>query len=141
MKHSEKATSHTSAHSEQKPLRVLCAEDNEHLALVIKMALERSGFFVECVDDGRVALDRIKADVDFFDLLITDHRMPRLSGLHLVQGVRGTSYRGKIVVHSSHLENAELAAYRALAVDHVFTKPVAMPEFMRVIRQLIVSMP
>ncbi len=141
MKPPEKETLHRIPPVATKPLRVLCAEDNEQLAVMLKFALERAGFFVEWVDDGQRALDRITADVAFFDLIITDHRMPHLSGLQLVEGVRSTAYHGKIAVHSSHLLDAELTAYLALAVDHVFTKPVQLAEFLRVIRQLVASAP
>lgn len=120
---------------ERKPLRVLCADDDEQIGAILEMALERAGYFVECVHDGQMAFERITADLKFFDLLVTDHRMPHLSGLQLVERLRHAGFSGKIVVHTSHLQHRETSAYRALAVHAFLTKPVTLPELLTAVQQ------
>ncbi len=122
-------------------LRVLCAEDDESLALMLRLALERAGHIVERVEDGVKALERITSDVAFFDVLLTDHQMPRLSGLGLVSKLRDTAFTGLIVVHSSRLTQAEVAAYRALAVDCILNKPVELAELLAAVQQTGAAMP
>lgn len=122
--------------SGRKPLRILCAEDNEQLAFMVKLAFEKAGHLVECVGDGTTALEWLTSDAKSFDVLMTDHRMPRLTGLGLVAKLRDTEFSGTIVVHSSHLTDAEADAYRALAVDYVLTKPVSLPILLDLISQI-----
>jgi CheY-like chemotaxis protein len=130
----------TNAHG-RKALRVLCAEDDDPIAFLVKSVLEREGHHVERVADGEEALERITADVKFFHLLITDHQMPRRSGLALVSKLRDTAFSGTIVVHSSRLRDAEVEAYRALAVDHILSKPVQLDALLAIVRQVIESTP
>lgn len=91
--------------------------------------------------DGHLALERITADVSFFNVLVTDHQMPRLSGLGLVSKLHDTAFSGVIVVHSSHLTEAEADAYRALAVDHILSKPAPLPVLLNLVHQLVESLP
>ncbi len=132
---SPRETSPPAETNREKPLRVLCAEDDDQIALILKFALERAGHEVERVADGQQALERITSDVHFFDLLVTDHQMPRLSGRGLVEKLRDTAFAGKIIVHSSHLRPADAAAYRALAVDYILSKPVQLAEFLAAVQQ------
>lgn len=120
---------------------MLCAEDDDQIAFIVKNVLEREGHHVERVLDGEEALERITADVKFFDLLITDHQMPRRSGLALVSKLRDTAFSGTIVVHSSRLRDAEAEAYRALAVDHILSKPVQLAVLLAVVQQVMESTP
>lgn len=122
--------------ADKKSLRVLCAEDNQPLAFLLKYSLQQAGHFVECVEDGQTALERLQEDIGFFDLLITDHRMPRLPGLRLVEAIRATEYRGKIIVHSSLLRPEEIRDYRALAVDCIFDKPLQTAALLHVVRAM-----
>lgn len=102
----------------------------------MKLACEKVGHSVECVGDGATALQRLAADLNSFDVLVTDHRMPRLTGLGLVSKLRDTEFSGTIIVHSSHLTEAEAEAYRALAVDYLLTKPVSLPTFLGLLHQI-----
>ena len=132
-----KGTMHASHASRGSSLRVLCAEDHEQLAMALKYALEGAGHVVECVEDGQKALERITSDLRFFDVLVTDHQMPRLSGLRLVEQLRDTTFSGKIIVHSSPLSAADANAYHALSVDHILTKPTELAALLSLVEQLV----
>lgn len=118
------------------PLRILYADDLRDLREVLRMALTREGHTIECVADGRLALERLTEDCDAFDLLITDHHMPVMNGLDLVTQVRTLPFHGKIIVFSSELSPAVGDAYRAQKVDLVLAKPI----FPSVLRQVLVEM-
>lgn len=120
----------------RKSLRILCAEDDKQLALLLKYGLQQAGHFVECVEDGKIALERLQEDVEFFDLLITDHNMPRISGLRLVESVRRSAFRGRIIVHSSQLPPEDVRAYENLKVDFIFTKPLQTGDLLKLVRSL-----
>lgn len=114
-------------------LRILCAEDNAQMAEVLHHFLVRAGHRPALVEDGQQALAQITDDPEAFDLLITDHQMPRLTGLGLVSKLRDTAFAGPIIVFSSMLSAAEVAAYHALAVDHILTKPTQIDTLLRVL--------
>jgi DNA-binding response OmpR family regulator len=120
----------------KKRLRVLCAEDDLPLATVLRYGLEQAGHLVECVGDGRAALDLIASDLSRFDLVVTDHQMPHLIGLDLVKKLRAAGFSGKIIVHCSQLRPVDAAAYRSLAVDHILTKPAQWEELLAAVEKM-----
>lgn len=131
----EKETTHGAATKRARPLRVLCAEDDKHVAMMLRLALEHGGHHVEVVYDGNRALDCIASSPEAFDVLVTDNEMPELSGVHLVEKLRATNFAGKIVVHSSELHARDSAAYRALGVDFILTKPARLDLFLTVVEK------
>lgn len=123
------------AASPQKQLRVLYADDVRELREIVRITLTREGHYIECVADGQLALQRVMTELAF-DLVITDHHMPNLSGLELVGRLRALSFRGKILVFSSELNPAVADDYRQLGVDRILDKPI----FPAALRKVIVEL-
>lgn len=117
-------------------LRILYAEDLRDLREIARMALTRDGHTVECVADGSLALDQLKAAPDSIDLLITDHHMPRMNGLELVTAVRTLPFAAKIIVFSSELSPAVSNAYNKLGVDRILPKPIFPSELRQVLAEM-----
>lgn len=111
-------------------LRILYAEDVPELRHLIHEVFARDGHSVECVADGVHALETLAANQYRFDLLITDHHMPRMNGLDLLRNVRRMPFQGKCVVFSSELNPAISAEYQELGIDRMLFKPV-YPSFLR----------
>ena len=61
-------------------------------------------------------------------MVITDHRMPRVSGLELVRRLRARNFGGKILVLSAHLSDETIRAYEELNVDMMMSKPFDFEE-------------
>jgi two-component system, chemotaxis family, chemotaxis protein CheY len=104
-------------------LRIAYADDMPELRDVARLALNRDGHQVECFADGAHALARITADPGF-DLVITDHHMPRMNGVELVTALRDIGFAGKIMVFSSELSDEIAQDYERLRVDRILYKPV-----------------
>ena len=107
----------------KRPLRILCAEDHPEIRKMLGYMLSRDGYAFECVSDGQQALDRVTASPASFDIVITDHHMPHLDGLTLVERLRQTTFAGKILVFSSSLTRQHRVLYIELGVDGTFSKP------------------
>ena len=90
----------------------------------MQIVLIKEGHMVECAADGDLALQKVTADPAAYDLVITDHHMPNLTGLELVTQLRALNFCGKIIVFSSELSQNVGAAYRRLNVDYVLPKPI-----------------
>lgn len=108
----------------KKSLRVLYADDMKELRQLLEVVLGRDGHKVESVCDGNLALDILKADPTAFDVVITDHHMPTVSGLELVARLRTMNYTGRIIVFSSELSEEVDTTYRNHKVDFILPKPV-----------------
>lgn len=112
------------------PLRILCADDDPTARRVVEMALVSRGHTVLGAADGRTAWVELAARPDFYDIVITDHDMPHLTGLDLAGRLRRAGFAGRIVVISGSVDARLAAEYRALRVDSVLTKPVALEELL-----------
>ncbi len=71
--------------------RILVVDDMEFNRQHLKKLLEADGFEVETAADGRIACERLGAEL--YHLVITDLRMPEFSGMDLLQHVRNSAYR------------------------------------------------
>ena len=118
------------------PLNILLAEDERSVAFSISFALKADGHKIEIVSDGEEALSELTRKPGAFDVLITDHSMPRMNGVELVKRLRETAFRGKIVVLSAHFSAENRAAYLALGVDTMIPKPFDVYQLRAVIRQI-----
>jgi two-component system response regulator QseB len=118
------------------PLNILLAEDERSVALSISFALKADGHKIEIVSDGEDALSELTRKPGGFDLLITDHSMPRMDGVELVKRLRDAAFRGKIVVLSAHLSAENRAAYLALGVDMMIPKHFDVHELRSAIKRL-----
>jgi two-component system chemotaxis response regulator CheY len=113
-----------SASRTRKSLRVLYADDMRELRQLMEIVLGRDGHKVDSVADGHLAVELMRKDISAYDVLITDHHMPTISGLELVAQVRALNFPGKIIVFSSELSTEVDLAYRRHKVDHILPKPI-----------------
>ena len=104
-------------------LKILVVEDEKALAHITAMMLGGPMAKVTTARNGWEALIKIGAASTSFDVIVTDHRMPRMTGLEMVRQLRKKNFGGKILVLSAHLAEAEIQAYEELNVDMMMTKP------------------
>jgi DNA-binding response OmpR family regulator len=114
-------------------LNILLAEDERSVAFSISFALKADGHKIEIVSGGEDALSELNRKPGVFDVLITDHSMPRMNGVELVRRVRETEFRGRIVVLSAHLSAENRTAYLALGVNMMIPKPFDVHELRAII--------
>jgi DNA-binding response OmpR family regulator len=67
-------------------VRVLVAEDDEHLGEVLARGLREQGYVVDLVLDGETAASYLRFYE--YEIAVVDWRMPRLSGIDLIQRLR-----------------------------------------------------
>jgi len=122
------------------PLRVLCADDNVLVLDMLAKTLGSAGHHVEVATDGRAAVTRVAKDPAFFQLIVTDTRMPRLDGFGVVQEARSAGYRGKIIIFANSLSPEDRQRYRELRVDRVIDKPGKSGELISAVSELKASL-
>ena len=90
--------------------RVLVVDDEEPLVLLATRTLDKLGYAPVGFTSSDAALAAFRADPQRFDVLITDERMPGMSGSALIREVRGL--RGSMPV-------VLMSGYPGLAADNV----------------------
>lgn len=109
-------------------MRILVVEDEKAVAHMIAMVLGGPAAKVAKARNGWEALIKIGASLKPFDVVITDHRMPRMTGLELVRQLRVKNFGGKILVLSAYLSDEDIQAYEHLNVDMMMSKPFDFEE-------------
>ncbi len=81
-------STNTDSH-ESAPARknILLVEDQENVRDMVLTMLERLGYDVTFAVSGLDGLDVVREHPDKFDLIITDHNMPKMTGLEMVQQI------------------------------------------------------
>jgi len=109
-------------------MQILVVEDEKAVAHMIAMVLGGPAAKVATARNGWEALIKIGAAKKPFDVVITDHRMPRMTGLELVRQLRAKIFLGKILVLSAYLSDEDIRAYEELRVDMMMSKPFDFDE-------------
>src|SRR3989442_857558 len=108
--------------------RVLVVDDEEPLVRLATRTLEELGYEPVGFTSSVAALAAFRADPDRFDALITDERMPGMSGATLIREVRGIRHAIPIVLVSGYVgKEVARRAYNAGA-DEVLKKPLSARE-------------
>src|SRR5262249_33670502 len=104
--------------------RVLVVEDEEPLLRLATERLERLGYAPVPFVSSTAALTAFRADPQRFDAVLTDERMPGMSGSALVREVRGISPSIPIVLMSGFFSAAAALKARELGANDVLRKPL-----------------
>ena len=110
------------------PFRVLVVDDEPAQRELVAGFLRKHGFDVVLAGGGREAVARFKQEP--FDLVLTDQRMPDLSGLEVLEAVRSTSPETAVVIITAYgtIETA-VSAVKAGAADYL-TKPLNLDDLL-----------
>jgi len=111
--------------------RILIVEDEESLADSVRYNLEREGYEVAVVADGRRAIDRFRTDGAA--LVILDLMLPEMSGLDVCRMIRQESDVPIIMVTAKDAEADKVTGLELGADDYV-TKPFSVRELVSRVR-------
>jgi CheY-like chemotaxis protein len=104
--------------------RHLTADDNEINRFVIKTFLEKDGFNVVDVADGKYVLDLFSRG-EKFDMVWLDLKMPHVDGVQCAQKLRTVfGYTGPIVGITAHVDSVTLDQCKNAGFSTVISKPV-----------------
>jgi two-component system response regulator HydG len=114
---------------------LLVADDDEAVRLSLERALTREGYGVVLAPDGQAALDRLRQGG--VDLLLSDLRMPGLTGLELLKMAKEVAPDVDVILLTAFgtVEEA-VRAMKDGAIDFL-TKPLQRAQLLRVVRQAL----
>ncbi|HEY0865978.1 MAG TPA: response regulator [Fimbriimonas sp.] len=119
---------------------ILVLEDDEDDLTLTVRALKRvaAGVRVEVASDGEEAL-RVLARDDLPTLVLMDAHMPKVSGLDLLQAVKGHPRLSRIpfVVFSSSIAPQEVRELQDEGATEIVTKPLDFSDYETSLKQVV----
>ncbi|WP_437324805.1 response regulator [Sorangium sp. So ce381] len=125
-------------------IRVLLAEDDRELRLLLATALRRDGYEVLEAHDAKHLLELmgealVSGNGAPVDVVVSDIRMPGASGLDLLAGLRRDDWTTPVVLITAFGDPETHAEAYRLGADAVLDKPLDVDD-LRLVVQTLVSM-
>jgi DNA-binding NtrC family response regulator len=116
---------------------ILIVEDEAKLRRLIELQLAEDGFHAESVGDAEAGLQLLNKKP--FDLIVTDFKLPGMTGLEFLQAVKRANAAIPVVIMTAYgtVESA-VEAMKEGASDYVL-KPFSLAELVLVIRKELAS--
>ena len=115
---------------------ILVAEDNELNRLVIEDMLTGEGARVECVENGRLAVEKATApDAVCYDVVLMDVQMPEMDGYEATRHIRERAPGLPVIGVTAHALPEEHARCRAAGMVESLVKPVETDKLVSVIQR------
>tara|TARA_R110001583_G_scaffold173582_2_gene327665 strand:+ start:20163 stop:20531 length:369 start_codon:yes stop_codon:yes gene_type:complete len=118
-------------------LKIVLAEDNSTLSLLLKFRLEKEGFELLIAADGKEAIQLIEKHTP--NLILTDIMMPFVSGLEVISHVRNVlKMQMPIIVFSAAGQEEMVLKAFNLGANDFMGKPFSPNELVMRVKRLLV---
>ena len=110
-----------------KPLaKLLIVDDDSDIVQVLKLGLVRNGFSVEAFTNPQEALQSFKSHAESYCLVLSDIRMPSLSGIQLSKKVKEVNPNVKVILMTAfEVRDSEFSkVFPSTHVDGFVQKPI-----------------
>jgi PAS domain S-box-containing protein len=103
--------------------KILYLDDDESQLFMVKRMMERWGYSVVTYREQREAIEAVKAGEIYFELVITDFKMPGMSGLDVARALRDLRPELPVLMVSGYINDPLRAQATAAGVRELFSKP------------------
>ena len=116
---------------------ILLVDDDSSIRATLKTCLEASGYFCMEAKDGQEACEKLE-NGHSVDLIITDHHMPRVVGLELINILKSqrNSARIPIIFYSGQLTTDLRTQALQAGASAVLEKPFKLPELLDLVTRV-----
>ena len=114
-----------------KPIaKLLVVDDDPDIAHVLKLALLKNRFLVNVFTSPEEALQNFQSNSKDYCLMLSDIRMPGMSGIQLARKVKEINPRVKVVLMTSFeiRDNEFSKVFPSLHLDGFVQKPIVMSD-------------
>ncbi len=115
-------------------MRILVAEDDPSLRELLTQGLEEAGYFVDSVAAGDEAIEQLRFYE--YDVAVIDWRMPRVSGLEVVQWARRAGRPTALIMLTARDAPADRIQGLDSGADDYLVKPFDFGELVARVRAL-----
>ncbi len=119
--------------------KILLVEDNKTMTLLVKFNLEQQGYSVNSVGNGKLALEYCRQGKP--DLIISDVKMPEMSGLEFRKAILKEKKLKDIpfIFLTASAQKSEVVRGKELGVQEYLTKPFKVEVLLNKVNSLIKS--
>lgn len=127
----------TLAQNSQSPVFVAVIDDEMDLAYLFKDALSQiDGIQVFVFSDPNLALEHFQINLQHYRLVITDHRMPGMAGIELLEKIKAINPAvTRILMSAFEIQDEQFQERNC--VDKFLQKPILMSNLINEVRMLI----
>lgn len=112
--------------------RILIADDEEAIRMLLAMALETYDYEIDIVENGLEAINNIYKRS--YDLIITDYMMPKMDGLELTKRIRSEYPSTPILVVTG---NGPEHDFLKSGATFYLEKPFSILEIQNIIKMML----
>ena len=127
--------------NKDKPLaRLIVVEDDPDLAQVFTVGLLMNGFLVDVFTNPEEALQNFRSNSkDYYSLMLSDIRMPEMSGVQLARKVKEINPTIKVVLMTAYeiKDNKFSKVSPSIHIDGFIQKPISITELTNKILDII----
>ncbi len=116
-------------------LQVLVTEDDNQLRETLAQHLSEEGYDVTIAANGNEAIPALHGRE--FHLVILDLKMPYIDGFQVLQFIKATFPRTKVIVVTAYADLTNITKCRELGADEVIGKPYNLALLFEVIEKLL----
>lgn len=120
-------------------MKILLAEDDLNLGILLVDYLESEGFSIKLCKDGELALKAFRSDK--FDLCLLDVMMPKLDGFTLAKEIRAQDKKIPLIFITARSQKDDKLKGYDLGADDYITKPFDEEELLWKIKAVIRRIP
>ena len=117
--------------------RIMLVDDDFDIIFVVRQYLERWGFEVDSFTNPLYALQKFKENPGQYSLLLTDIRMPEMTGIRLTKLVQEIKPSMKAVIMTAYeLTPADLSEHLpSISHDEILQKPFRLLQICTAIKK------
>jgi two-component system, cell cycle sensor histidine kinase and response regulator CckA len=119
--------------------RLLIVDDDPDIVQVLKLGLQKDRFLVNAFTNPEEALQSFKSDAKSYWVVVSDMRMPALSGIQLARKVKEINPNVKVVLMTGFeiRDNEFSKVFPSTSVDGFVQKPIGIKELTNKILSII----
>lgn len=106
--------------TEQKPKKILIAEDDRPIAKALQLKLQHSGFEVQIVNDGEEAMEAMEKEK--FAMVLLDLMMPKKDGFVFLAELKAKKDKTPVIILSNLSQDGDIQKTKDLGAIGYFVK-------------------
>jgi DNA-binding NtrC family response regulator len=126
-------------HNDKSLAKLLIVDDDPDIAHVLKLGLLKNRFLVSAFTSPEEALQNFQSNSEDYSLILSDIRMPELSGIQLARKVKEINPKVKVILMTSFeiKDNEFSKVFPSVHVDGFVQKPIGIRDLTNKILDII----
>ncbi len=120
---------------------ILLIDDEQDLTALYDSYLQMSGFKIMSFTDPSLAFEYYEQNVEKYCLVLTDLRMPGISGIDLANKIRKLNSKVKILLITAFAVNdiKDDMKYKEAKIDGIIQKPIKLSRLKEIVNHCMIK--